>query len=72
MNFGGQLLAILYWRTHDLVLTTIHDELPKYISSYRSETAIDDDKLPFSYHLKEGVAQNLNTYFLMKSMGITV
>ena len=58
--------------THDLVLATLHDELPEQVSNYRFEADIDGDKLSFSYQLQEGVAQNLNAYFLMKSMGITV
>ena len=58
--------------THDLVLATLHDEYPEQINNYRFEADIDGDKLSFSYQLQEGVAQNLNAYFLMKSMGITV
>ncbi len=58
--------------THDLVLATLYNEFPKEISNYRFEADIDGDKLSFSYQLQEGIAQNLNAYFLMKSMGITV
>lgn len=58
--------------THDLVLATLHDEFPELINNYRFEANINADKLSFSYQLQEGVAQNLNAYFLMKTMGITV
>ena len=58
--------------THDLVLATLRDEFPQQLSNHRFEATIDGDKLSFSYQLQEGIAQNLNAYFLMKSMGITV
>ena len=58
--------------THDLVLGTLHDELPDQIANYRFEAEIDGDRLDFSYHMRPGVAENMNAFFLMKRMGITV
>lgn len=58
--------------THDLILGTLHNEFPEYVSNYRFEADIKDDKLSFSYKLQEGVAENLNACFLMKKMGITI
>lgn len=58
--------------THDLVLGTLEEEFPNEIKNYRFEADITDDELTFSYLLREGIAQNMNAYFLMKKMGITV
>ncbi|MDH6358220.1 DNA mismatch repair protein MutS [Parabacteroides sp. PF5-9] len=58
--------------THDLVLGTLEEEFPEQIKNYRFEADITNDELSFSYLLREGVAQNMNAYFLMKKMGITV
>jgi len=58
--------------THDLVLGTLEEEFPDEIKNYRFEADIENDELSFSYLLREGIAQNMNAYFLMKKMGITV
>lgn len=58
--------------THDLVLGTLEEEFPEEIKNYRFEADIINDELSFSYLLREGIAQNMNAYFLMKKMGITV
>lgn len=58
--------------THDLVLGTLEEEFPEEIKNYRFEADIKNDELSFSYQLREGIAQNMNAYFLMKKMGITV
>lgn len=56
--------------THDLVLGTLEKEFPEQIRNYRFEADIQDEELSFSYQLREGIAQNMNAYFLMKKMGI--
>ncbi len=58
--------------THDLVLGTLEQEFPDLIKNYRFEADITDDKLTFTYTLREGIAQNMNAYFLMQKMGITM
>lgn len=58
--------------THDLVLGTLEKEFPEQIKNYRFEADIKDDTLSFSYHLREGIAQNMNACFLMKKMGIVM
>lgn len=58
--------------THDLVLGTLEEEFPHEIKNFRFEADIKNDELSFSYTLREGIAQNMNAYFLMKKMGITV
>ncbi len=58
--------------THDLLLGTLEKEFPGNIKNYRFEAGIKDDKLEFTYHLQEGIAQNMNASYLMKKMGITV
>jgi len=58
--------------THDLVLGTLEEEFPNEIKNYRFEADIKENELSFTYTLREGIAQNMNAYFLMKKMGITV
>lgn len=58
--------------THDLLLGTLADQFPEYIRNYCFEADIKDNELTFSYHLREGVAQNMNACFLMRKMGITI
>ncbi len=58
--------------THDLVLGTLEEQFPQEIKNYRFEADIKNDELSFSYQLREGIAQNMNAYFLMKKMGITI
>lgn len=58
--------------THDLLLGSLKEAFPKYISNYCFEAEIKNNELSFSYQLKKGVAQNMNACFLMKKMGIAV
>lgn len=58
--------------THDLLLGTLADIFPDYISNYCFEAEIRNEELVFAYLLKTGIAQNMNACFLMKKMGIAV
>lgn len=58
--------------THDLLLGELEGQFPDYIRNFRFEADITNDTLTFTYKLQTGVAQNMNAYFLMKKMGITV
>ncbi len=58
--------------THDLVLGTLQDEFPQYIKNFHFDADITEDKLSFSFRLREGIAQNMNACFLMHKMGMTV
>lgn len=56
--------------THDLVLGTLADRFPKQVFNRCFEAEISGETLQFDYTLHQGVAQNLNAYFLMQRMGI--
>lgn len=56
--------------THDLMLGTLASSFPENIFNYCFEATIDNDKLNFSYKIQQGVAKNMNAYFLMQRMGI--
>lgn len=56
--------------THDLVLGSLANEFPNNISAYCFEAEIKNDNLTFDYKLRNGIAHNLNAYFLMEKMGI--
>ncbi len=58
--------------THDLKLGSLAETYPDHIRNYCFEADIQNDELTFSYHLREGIAQNMNACFLMKKMGIAV
>lgn len=58
--------------THDLVLGTLRDEFPAQVGNYRFEADIRGDRLSFSYRMQPGVAENMNAFYLMKKMGITL
>jgi len=58
--------------THDLLLGSLEAEFPYHVKNYHFDADILDDKLTFSYQIKEGIAQNMNACFLMKKMGITL
>ena len=58
--------------THDLMLGSLADTFPDDIRNHCFEADITGDELTFSYHMREGVAQNMNACFLMKKMGIAV
>ena len=56
--------------THDLLLGSLIKQFPEEIRNYCFEADIKENELTFSYKLREGVAQNMNSCFLMKKMGI--
>jgi hypothetical protein len=56
--------------THDLTLGALTEIFPENIRNKRFEADITNDKLTFTYRIREGVAQNMNATFLMKKMGI--
>lgn len=56
--------------THDLALGDLAQEFPDNISTYCFEAEIKADTLTFDYTLHQGVAHNLNAFFLMGKMGI--
>jgi len=56
--------------THDLMLGSLADTFPENIRNQRFEADIADDRLTFTYQLRDGVAQNMNATYLMKKMGI--
>lgn len=58
--------------THDLKLGSLADIYPDHIQNNCFEADITNDELTFSYHLREGIAQNMNACFLMKKMGIAM
>lgn len=58
--------------THDLLLGTLIDLYPAHIRNYCFEADITNNELTFSYHLRPGIAQNMNACFLMKKMGIAI
>ena len=55
--------------THDLSLCTLADELPEVENRY-FDAQIVNGELFFDYKFKEGVCQNMNASFLLKTMGI--
>jgi DNA mismatch repair ATPase MutS len=58
--------------THDLALGALAQDFPHLIKNYCFEADITGDSLSFTYHLREGIAQNMNASFLMQKMGITL
>ena len=56
--------------THDLTLGTLTNDYPDKISNSCFEAKIEGDKLSFTYKIQEGIASNMNAYFLMQHMGI--
>lgn len=57
--------------THDLVLGSLENEYPENVKNYCFEADITENRLTFTYKIREGIAQNMNATFLMKQMGIT-
>ncbi len=57
--------------THDLELGNLEAEFPEAVKNHCFEADIKNDRLSFSYKIREGVAQNMNACFLMRQMGIT-
>lgn len=58
--------------THDLLLGKLIEHFPEEIRNYCFEADITNNKLTFSYKLREGIAQNMNACFLMKRMGLII
>ena len=56
--------------THDLMLGSLAESFPENVHNKRFEADITNDKLTFTYQIRDGVAQNMNATFLMKKMGI--
>jgi DNA mismatch repair ATPase MutS len=56
--------------THDLSLGEEEKKYPEEISNLSFESYILDGELSFDYKLSNGIAKNMNAYFLMKKMGI--
>ncbi|MDO5523363.1 MAG: hypothetical protein Q4G48_04880 [Bacteroidia bacterium] len=56
--------------THDLALGNLENEFPEAVKNFHFEADISGSTLAFTYKLEEGIAQNMNASFLMKSMGI--
>ena len=56
--------------THDVLLGSLSDLFPEHVQNKRFEADINNDRLTFSYQLRDGIAQNMNASFLMKKMGI--
>ena len=65
-----KLNAVGVIATHDLQLGALAEQYPQYIKNFRFEAEIIHDELFFSYKIQQGVAENMNAYFLMKQMGI--
>ncbi len=56
--------------THDLMLGSLAEIFPENVRNKRFEADITNDKLTFTYQIRDGIAQNMNATFLMKKMGI--
>lgn len=67
INLGGNGIIA----THDLALGNLEKEFPQAIKNFHFDAKIQEDTLYFDYKLHEGIAQNMNASFLMRSMGIT-
>lgn len=65
-----KLKAVGIIATHDLQLGVLADRYPKHIRNFRFEAEIIQDNLFFPYKMQQGIAENMNAYFLMEKMGI--
>ena len=54
--------------THDLILGSLENEFPDKVKNYCFEADIVNDKLSFTYKLREGVAKNMNASFLIHQL----
>jgi len=57
--------------THDLGLCELENEFPATITNQCFEVEMANGQLTFDYRLRNGVCQNMNASYLLKSMGIT-
>lgn len=55
--------------THDLSLTRLAKENNHIVNKY-FDTKIEGDEISFDYHIREGIAQNMNASFLLKKMNL--
>ncbi len=67
-----KLNAVGVIATHDLQLGVLADRYPEHIRNFRFEAEIIQDELFFPYKIQQGIAENMNAYFLMKKMGIII
>lgn len=58
--------------THDILLGALAEQYPGNVVNRCFEVSIKDNTLVFDYTLRQGISQNMNATFLMKTMGITV
>ncbi len=57
--------------THDLQLTSLSENIPS-IKNFHFKEDIKDEKMNFSYKIKEGPCTSTNAIFIMKNEGITI
>ena len=55
--------------THDLLLGSLADALPRKVENFCFDADIVDNELVFAYKIRRGIARNMNACFLMKKMG---
>ena len=58
--------------THDLELGSLIESFPEQIQNLCFEAEIQQQRLHFSYRLRQGIAHNMNACFLMRKMGIAM
>lgn len=57
--------------THDLTISDLKHKYPDNIFDKSFEIEIDNDKIIYSYLLREGISNKMNAMILMKQLGIT-
>ncbi len=67
----SKLEATGFVSTHDLELGKLEETLPR-VKNYSFTSTIEQDKIHFDYHLREGVCQSFNASQLMAQMGIAL
>jgi hypothetical protein len=68
----AQRNAIGLLTTHDLALAHIVDALAPHASNVHFEDHIQDGRIAFDYHLRQGVVRKSNALELMRSVGLEV
>jgi len=58
--------------THDLALTSIADELAPRARNVHFEDQLEDGRMSFDYHLREGIVRKSNALELMRAVGLEV
>jgi DNA mismatch repair ATPase MutS len=56
--------------THDQVLGELRNEYPENVTNRCFEISIVNDMMHIDYKIRDGICQNLNATYLMKTMGI--